>query len=118
VEHFTRQRLSNRKPMLTGHDDVDFPFNDDLGFLDAGIITRRASDKLPGVGADLQTLDTLMDRHGLRAVLKSLRDLCDGRANGEGTDMDATFADMERSDQWKLRGTALEELVMDTRVKP
>lgn len=72
--------------------------------------TYRPSDSTPKVPeADLRALDDLLERFGLVRVLRSLRELADGRApSGEFGD---SFEVEEDRDHWKEKADALETLL-------
>lgn len=72
--------------------------------------TYRRSDELPKVtDAELSALDSMLERHGLARVLRSIRELCDSR--GEVGAVSDTFEAEEGSDEWKASADALESLL-------
>lgn len=70
----------------------------------------RPSDALPALPeSDLKALDTMLERYGLPRVLRSIRELADGRApNG---DFGESFEVEEDKDQWREKADALENLL-------
>ena len=76
--------------------------------------TYRRSDELPKVtDAELSQLDAMLERHGLARVLRSIRELCDGRSD-VGTVADS-FEVEQGSDEWKGHADALENLLTTLR---
>lgn len=76
--------------------------------------TFRRSDELPKVtDAELSALDSMLERHGLARVLRSVRELCDSR--GDGGVASDTFEAAEGSDEWKANADALESLLATIR---
>lgn len=76
--------------------------------------TFRRSDELPKVtDAELAQLDAMLERHGLARVLRSIRELCDGRGDvGLGSD---SFEAEKGGDDWKGHADALESLLATLR---
>jgi hypothetical protein len=73
--------------------------------------TFRRSDELPKVtDAELFALDSMIERHGLARVLRSVRELCDSR--GEAGVASDSFEAAEDSDEWKASADALESLLV------
>jgi hypothetical protein len=71
----------------------------------------RSSDYMPGVGADLSTLDGLLERHGFAKVLRSLRELCDARTGHDCGGLDS-FEAVPDEKEWQANGDALETLLV------
>jgi hypothetical protein len=95
---------------------IEFDDDIDLSFLSKSAgISRRASDTLPGVNErDMPELDAMLSRNGLRAILKSLRELCDSRHDPHGSD--ETFDTIESSEAWAEAASELESLVQRDKV--
>jgi hypothetical protein len=90
------------------YDDAQFA-DDDFppGFMEFKGSVQRASDSMPGVSeADAAALDTLLERNGLRAILKTLRELCDSRCSHDGEGVG--FEDLEGGEQWTHAARELE----------
>ena len=118
AQHKLFKRSRSRAPADLADFDDELPADFMGGFMDAGIVTRRSSDSMPGLkGADLGVLDGIIERHGIARMLKSMRELCDSRAHAEATDMDATLADLNDSDKWKHLGDVIEAALLDARMK-
>lgn len=76
--------------------------------------TFRRSDDLPKVtDAELAALDSMLERHGLARVLRSIRELCDGRGNVGA--VSESFEGEQGSDEWKAHADALENLLTTLR---
>ncbi len=74
----------------------------------------RRSDEIQKVSdAELSALDSMLERNGLARVLRSIRELCDGR--GEAGAMADSFEGEEGSDEWKGHADALESLLATIR---
>lgn len=72
--------------------------------------TYRPSDATPAVPADdLAALDGMLERFGLVRVLRSLRELADGRA--PTGDFGESFEVEEDRDHWREKADALESLL-------
>lgn len=80
---------------------------------------RRASDGQIIKGDAVRALDELLERHGLAAIVATLRSLADSRTDngcGEGEDF-ATLLDTEESSKgWRTAADALETLVTSGKV--
>lgn len=80
--------------------DLEIPF---------GHVTERASAKIASVPEDdLRALDAMIEQHGLAAIVKTLRELCDTRAPSV-YETDMTFETMDREEVWGERAQALED---------
>ncbi len=76
-----------------------------------GMIAVRESDRVPGVDSkQFDALETMLERNGLRAVLRSLREMCDARADANG--IGTTFDDLSDVESWAQAATTLENLVL------
>lgn len=72
--------------------------------------TFRRSDELKKVSdAELSALDAMLERHGLAVVLRSVRELCDSRADVDS--VADSFETTHGADEWKGRADALENLL-------
>lgn len=93
--------------------DFDAFVEQDRAMFDSGEFlggVYRASDATPAVPeAELKSLDGMLERFGLARVLRSLRELADGRApTGEFGD---SFEAEEDKDKWREKADALENLL-------
>jgi hypothetical protein len=71
----------------------------------------RASASIPSLpDAAMSALDGMLEAHGLGSVLKSLRELCDGRGS-TGAPLESFEAE-EGSDEWEVKADALESLLI------
>jgi len=76
--------------------------------------TYRRSDELPKVtDGELAQLDAMLERHGLARVLRSIRELCDGR--GDVGAIGESFEVEQGSEEWKGSADALENLLTTLR---
>ncbi len=76
--------------------------------------TFRRSDELPKVtDAELAQLDAMIERNGLARVLRSIRELCDGRSDVGATG--DSFEVEQGSEEWKGNADALENFLTTLR---
>lgn len=96
------------KPRRASRVFEEAEFNDDLppGFMEASAV-RRASDTLPDLSeSETAQLDAMLERNGLKRVLKTLRVLCDSRHDPHGCSQD--FETLESTEQWLAAARELE----------
>jgi hypothetical protein len=80
-----------------------------------GVIAVRGSDRMPGVDSrEFDALESMLDRAGLRAVLRSLREMCDARA--DANNIGTTFGEVSDVEQWAEAANTLETLVLSQAV--
>jgi hypothetical protein len=94
----------SRKAYREKYGDAEF-FDDEIPFGNERSSEHMA--KLPS--AELQSLDTMLERHGVAKILRSLRELCDSRGGHEAPD---TFEAVPESDEWRGQGDELEQLLL------
>lgn len=88
----------------------DFKPKNDAPFLDASVL-RRGSDGFPSLPpADTDHLESLIRAHGLRAVLKALREVADNHAHLDACDMG--FDQIEDCERWQAAADVLEAVTV------
>lgn len=83
-------------------------------YLDGSVLRRRSENMRTLSPENFRLLENILQDEGLSALLRTLRELADCRANADGVDM--TFADSEDCEEWQHAADAIEELLADTRV--
>lgn len=105
---FARPKKPSRRK-LTDEEMAEL-WDDEIPFGGPGDRESNSLPKLPD--AEFQALDRMIESHGLKRVLRTLRELCESRVPSE-FDTSITFGDLDEKAHWQENADVIENSIRE-----